>query len=80
MMRDRLRSTHVTLAYRGQETALVRSGLVPGQRVVIAGLAATFVKASKSAFVSEATRQPVMRKAHDSPWPTRLDGRPWRCP
>lgn len=36
---DRLRSTHVTLAYRGQETALVRSGLVPGQRVVIAGLA-----------------------------------------
>ncbi|WP_030073933.1 efflux RND transporter periplasmic adaptor subunit [Halomonas alkaliantarctica] len=36
---DRLRSTQVTLAYRGQETALVRSGLVPGQRVVIAGLA-----------------------------------------
>ncbi|WP_083006827.1 efflux RND transporter periplasmic adaptor subunit [Halomonas sp. GT] len=36
---DRLRNTQVTLAYRGQETALVRSGLVPGQRVVIAGLA-----------------------------------------
>lgn len=36
---DRLRSTTVTLAYRGQEEALVRSGLEPGQRVVIAGLA-----------------------------------------
>lgn len=36
---ERLRSTTVTLAYRGQEEALVRSGLAAGQRVVVAGLA-----------------------------------------
>lgn len=36
---DRLRSTVVSLAYRGQEEALVRSGLEAGQRVVVAGLA-----------------------------------------
>lgn len=36
---ERLRSTTVTLAYRGQEQALVRSGLEAGQRVVVAGLA-----------------------------------------
>ncbi|MCC5900586.1 MAG: efflux RND transporter periplasmic adaptor subunit [Halomonas sp.] len=36
---DRLRNTTVTLAYRGQEQALIRSGLEAGQRVVIAGLA-----------------------------------------
>ncbi|TVP50339.1 MAG: efflux RND transporter periplasmic adaptor subunit [Halomonas sp.] len=36
---DRLRRTTVTLAYRGQEEALVRSGLEAGQRVVVAGLA-----------------------------------------
>ena len=29
----------VTLAYRGQEEVLIRSGLEPGQRVVTAGLA-----------------------------------------
>lgn len=36
---ERLRSTTITLAYRGQEEALVRSGLEAGQRVVVAGLA-----------------------------------------
>lgn len=36
---ERLRTTTVTLAYRGQEEALVRSGLEAGQRVVVAGLA-----------------------------------------
>ncbi len=36
---DRLRSTVVTLAYRGQEEALIRSGLETGQRIVVAGLA-----------------------------------------
>ncbi|WP_236995707.1 efflux RND transporter periplasmic adaptor subunit [Vreelandella populi] len=36
---DRLRSTTVSLAYRGEEEALVRSGLEAGQRVVISGLA-----------------------------------------
>ncbi|MBR2514258.1 MAG: efflux RND transporter periplasmic adaptor subunit [Halomonas sp.] len=36
---ERLRTTTVTLAYRGQEEALVRSGLKAGQRVVVAGLA-----------------------------------------
>ncbi|WP_249978286.1 efflux RND transporter periplasmic adaptor subunit [Vreelandella olivaria] len=36
---NRLRNTTVTLAYRGQEEALVRSGLESGQRVVTAGLA-----------------------------------------
>ncbi|WP_311065225.1 efflux RND transporter periplasmic adaptor subunit [Halomonas sp. DWK9] len=36
---NRLQRTNVTLAYRGQEEVLIRSGLEPGQRVVIAGLA-----------------------------------------
>ncbi|SJN15186.1 Membrane fusion protein of RND family multidrug efflux pump [Halomonas citrativorans] len=36
---DRLHSTTVSLAYRGENEALVRSGLEPGQRVVISGLA-----------------------------------------
>jgi len=36
---NRLQSTQVTLAYRGQEEVLIRSGLEPGQRVVTAGLA-----------------------------------------
>ena len=36
---ERLRSNTVTLAYRGQEEALIRSGLAAGQRVVVAGLA-----------------------------------------
>jgi RND family efflux transporter MFP subunit len=36
---NRLQRTQVTLAYRGQDDVLVRSGLAPGQRVVVAGLA-----------------------------------------
>ncbi len=36
---DRLHSTTVTLAYRGEDEALVRSGLEAGQRVVTSGLA-----------------------------------------
>lgn len=36
---DRLRSTTVSLAYRGEDEALVRSGLEAGQRIVISGLA-----------------------------------------
>ena len=36
---NRLRSTTVSLAYRGEDEALVRSGLQAGQRVVISGLA-----------------------------------------
>nr|WP_298059130.1 efflux RND transporter periplasmic adaptor subunit [uncultured Halomonas sp.] len=36
---NRLRRTPVTLAYRGEDDALIRSGLETGQRVVIAGLA-----------------------------------------
>ncbi|MBZ5486083.1 efflux RND transporter periplasmic adaptor subunit [Halomonas aquamarina] len=36
---DRLHSTTVTLAYRGEDQALIRSGLEAGQRVVISGLA-----------------------------------------
>ncbi|WP_144979652.1 efflux RND transporter periplasmic adaptor subunit [Halomonas sp. C22] len=36
---NRLRSTRVTLAYRGQDDVLIREGLEAGQRVVIAGLA-----------------------------------------
>lgn len=36
---NRLRRTPVTLAYRGEEDALIRSGLAPGQQVVTAGLA-----------------------------------------
>ncbi|MFI2816465.1 efflux RND transporter periplasmic adaptor subunit [Vreelandella piezotolerans] len=36
---NRLQRTKVTLAYRGQDDVLVRSGLAPGQRVVVAGLA-----------------------------------------
>ncbi|MBF60165.1 efflux RND transporter periplasmic adaptor subunit [Vreelandella neptunia] len=36
---NRLRRTPVTLAYRGEDDALIRSGLEPGQQVVTAGLA-----------------------------------------
>ncbi|MGO2240509.1 MAG: efflux RND transporter periplasmic adaptor subunit [Halomonas sp.] len=36
---NRLRRTPVTLAYRGEDDALIRSGLTAGQRVVTAGLA-----------------------------------------
>lgn len=36
---NRLRRTPVTLAYRGEDDALIRSGLETGQRVVTAGLA-----------------------------------------
>lgn len=36
---DRLQRSHVTLAYRGQDQALVSSGLADGRRVVTAGLA-----------------------------------------
>lgn len=36
---DRLQNSTVTLAYRGEEQALIRDGLTPGQRVVTAGLA-----------------------------------------
>lgn len=36
---NRLRRTPVTLAYRGEDDALIRSGLSAGQRVVTAGLA-----------------------------------------
>ncbi|CAM3619667.1 MULTISPECIES: efflux RND transporter periplasmic adaptor subunit [Halomonas] len=35
---NRLRRTPVTLAYRGEDDALIRSGLTAGQRVVTAGL------------------------------------------
>jgi RND family efflux transporter MFP subunit len=36
---DHLQRSHVTLAYRGQDQALVSSGLADGRRVVTAGLA-----------------------------------------
>ncbi|WP_447895229.1 efflux RND transporter periplasmic adaptor subunit [Vreelandella sp. GE22] len=36
---DRLQNTTVTLAYRGEEQALISAGLSPGQRVVTGGLA-----------------------------------------
>ncbi|MFI0472451.1 efflux RND transporter periplasmic adaptor subunit [Halomonas sp. HMF6819] len=36
---DRLQNSTVTLAYRGEEQALISDGLSPGQRVVTAGLA-----------------------------------------
>ncbi|MFG6666035.1 efflux RND transporter periplasmic adaptor subunit [Halomonas sp. HNIBRBA4712] len=36
---DRLQNTTVTLVYRGEDEALIRDGLTPGQRVVTGGLA-----------------------------------------
>lgn len=55
---DRLRSTTVTLAYRGQDAALVRDGLEAGQRVVTAGLA--------QPRVGQQVRQRVVPPARDA--------------